>query len=147
MNRRGTARIVAACAVVAFAGCEGAQRHSLCEIVRQPAAYHGRVVRVSAVGVFTRHGAVLEDNDCPEETLDWTESLQFAESAEADALSSAAYREQFGEFRNIRVDVTGTFQAGEGHEHRLEVRRLHHFSVIPASARIMPEGEKNEPKE
>jgi hypothetical protein len=80
---------------------------------------------------------MLTDGACPDRVILWWETDEFSSTAEADALSDAVIREQFGTFRDIRVDVIGRFKVRTGHRNpEIQVQRLISFSPIPGTQRM-----------
>jgi hypothetical protein len=128
-----TMRFVGFIALGALVGC--AEPRTVCEIAENPDQFAGRQVRVEANGVFTRHGAYLQDAQCPALMLIWEESEGFQRSPQGDALSSAAFREQFGRFRDIRVRVSGIVETRPARKPRLIVDRLYSFSPVEGTER------------
>lgn len=136
MKDRRLSTLYILAAFIALFGCAGPQVTSICDIVRERDVFIGERVRIQADGVFTRHGAYLRDSRCPDFEIVWDESEAFKRSEQADDLSSAAFREQFGEFRDIRVDVVGRVAAGDGDSRLvLVVERLFGAQPVEGTSR------------
>jgi len=125
---------IAAIAAIFLPSCSVAPPQSVCGIVEQRASLEDRTVRLKAEGIFAAHGVSLTDRNCPGERIIWRETPEFAETDQADALSSAALRERFTRFRNLEVDVTGTLQTNSRGDLEIVVAEVHSFRPLEGSS-------------
>ncbi len=128
--------LYSAVAAAALSGCVGPEPRSICDVGQLESALNGQRVRIQANGVFTRHGAYLHDSRCPQLIVLWDESAAFRGSRQSDALSSTALSEQFGQFRDIRVDVVGKMERRRGENRpRFIVERLFNAHPVQGTSR------------
>jgi hypothetical protein len=108
---------------------------SYCDLMRQPAQYNGKVIRVSAIYRYGFEWSTLYCPECIDETQTW---IGFSETFISSTKRSL--RKKIGEngFRGktVKVKLVGRFDGGGGYGHmgvykyRIIVDRLEEAEVI-----------------
>ena len=118
--------ITALCCMVLLASSAIAQATRLCELIRNPEKYNGKLVRVRATWVYGYEWSYLHCLDCDQPV--------WLDTSELDEKSEKTLRHKPKGAGNVNVDVEGVFQAGGtfGHQNGYKYQLTAHTVANPA---------------